>query len=138
MNTPRSGAPQPSPARIDHEMLPAWLWSLAGLFALAGGWWSVLQTDHPQGVLGALIPPGFVMLTFLAGWLIDRNQSRLFTALRWQFVVWGALAFSVFQVAATAWERTMSMTTVVLTCVGVLMMLPAVYLVSHTLRRLKH
>ncbi|SIO86476.1 hypothetical protein [Nocardiopsis sp. JB363] len=137
MNTSPPGTPEPSPTPLDHDALPSWLWALAGLFALVGGWWSIIQTDHPQGVPGALIPPGFVMLTFLGGWLIERTRTRLFTALRWQFVVWGALAFSVLQVAATTWERTTSLTTVAITCVGVLPMLPAVYLVSHTLRRFK-
>ena len=129
----------PAPAPTDAAPLPTWAWLLAGTGAVFGGWWSwsATYTDHPQGLIGALIPPTFVMLTILSGWLVDRTRTRLFTALRWQFVVWGGLAFSVGQVAATSWERTGSIAAVVMMCVGVLPMLPAVCLVSHTLSHLK-
>ncbi|OKI23765.1 hypothetical protein A6A08_03110 [Nocardiopsis sp. TSRI0078] len=99
-------------------------------------WWSVAQADHPQGLAGALIPPGFAVLVFLTVWLVDRRPLRLFAARRWQLVVWGTLVFSLVQVAAPAWERTGSVTAVLLTCSVTLAMLPALFLVSYTLRTL--
>ncbi|MEU0237694.1 hypothetical protein ABZ234_08380 [Nocardiopsis sp. NPDC006198] len=133
-----SRTPTPASMSAPDGRFPDWVWGTFGALGTVGVWWSVDQAaaEHPQGLAGALIPPGFAVLVYLAGWLLHRQPTPAFAGLRWQLVVWGTLGFCLLQVANGAWERTGSWAVVLLASSVTLTMVPALGLVSRTLRLL--